>query len=73
MTFFEFTTANHLSESANPIRDIKAICKMTNRSLSERFGIPIRTVEDWSSGARCCPTYTWQMIAYISFTDFGII
>lgn len=35
---------------------------MTHRQLSERFGIPRRTIEDWSRGARKCPDYVVTMM-----------
>lgn len=35
---------------------------MTHKQLSERFGIPKRTIEDWSRGARKCPDYVVGMM-----------
>lgn len=35
---------------------------MTHKQLSERFGIPKRTIEDWSRGARKCPDYVVRMM-----------
>ena len=35
---------------------------MTHKQLSERFGIPKRTIEDWSRGVRKCPEYVVNMI-----------
>ena len=35
---------------------------MTHKQLSERFGIPKRTIEDWSRGARKCPEYVVNMM-----------
>lgn len=35
---------------------------MTHKQLSERFGIPKRTIEDWSRGARKCPEYVVKMM-----------
>ena len=40
---------------------IKSSC-MTHKQLSERFGIPKRTIEDWSRGARKCPDYVVKMM-----------
>ena len=35
---------------------------MTHKQLSDRFGIPKRTIEDWSRGARKCPDYVVKMM-----------
>lgn len=35
---------------------------MTHKQLSERFGIPKRTIEDWSRGVRKCPEYVVGMM-----------
>ena len=35
---------------------------MTHKQLSERFGIPKRTIEDWSRGVRKCPEYVVKMM-----------
>jgi transcriptional regulator with XRE-family HTH domain len=35
---------------------------MTQKQLSERFGIPRRTIEDWSRGASKCPGYVVKMM-----------
>lgn len=51
---------------------------MTHKQLSERFGIPKRTIEDWSRGARKCPDYVVNMMGEIlkmkkyevNFTDY---
>ena len=38
---------------------------MTHKQLSDRFGIPKRTVEDWSRGVRKCPEYVVNMMIEI--------
>lgn len=42
---------------------------MTHKQLSERFGIPKRTIEDWSRGARKCPEYVVNMMKEILERD----
>ncbi|MBQ8245817.1 MAG: helix-turn-helix domain-containing protein [Lachnospiraceae bacterium] len=47
---------------------IRELCRehnLTQRALAERFGIPLRTVEDWSTGKRKPPSYVVQMIQTI--------
>lgn len=45
-----------------PIRELCQEYGLTQRTLSERFGIPLRTVEDWSTGKRKPSKYVVQMI-----------
>ena len=47
------------------IREILAATGMTQKALSQRFGIPLRTVENWATGKRECPVYIRKMIVEI--------
>lgn len=38
---------------------------LSYRALAARFGIPTRTVEDWSAGRRHPPEYVLRMMAEI--------
>lgn len=44
------------------IRDLCREHGLTQKALAERFGIPLRTVEDWSTGKRTPPDYVVRMI-----------
>lgn len=49
-------------------KSIREICEEYNLSqteLSKRFGIPLRTVQNWHSGARKPPPYVVAMIEKI--------
>lgn len=48
-----------------PIRELCREFKLTQRALADRFGIPLRTVEQWSTGKRQPPDYTMRMIRTI--------
>ena len=48
-----------------PIRELCQEFKLTQRALADRFGIPLRTVEQWCTGKRKCPDYTVRMIRTI--------
>lgn len=48
-----------------PIRELCREYGLTQRALADRFGIPLRTVEDWSTGRHKCPDYTVRMIRTI--------
>ena len=48
------------------MQTIKEICteyNITQTELSKRFGIPLRTVQDWHSGRRTPPDYVVIMMA----------
>lgn len=49
-------------------KSIREICEKYNLSqteLSKRFGIPLRTVQNWHSGVRNPPPYVVAMIEKI--------
>ena len=51
---------------------IRELCReheLTQKALAERFGIPLRTVEDWSAGRRKPPEYVVRMIQTILESD----
>ena len=45
-----------------PIREICEQYELTQAGLAKRFGIPIRTVEQWCTGKRQPPEYVVAMI-----------
>lgn len=47
------------------IKEIAAAAGMSCRKLAERFGIPYRTMEDWSAGKRLPPDYVINMMREI--------
>lgn len=49
----------------NTIRDIREQYHLTLRQISERFNIPLRTVENWSSGKNTPPDYVIGMMVEI--------
>lgn len=58
----------------NPVKGIKKVVHTTNLALSEAYGIPIRTVNDWTRGAMASRSnYPWIMLAYCVFSDYGVI
>lgn len=53
---------------------IKAICEMyglSQTALAKRFGIPLRTVQDWHAGRRVPPDYLISMITSLLEQDIG--
>lgn len=53
---------------------IKDICDeygLSQTALSKRFGIPLRTVQDWHGGRRTPPGYLLAMMADILAKERG--
>lgn len=51
------------------IKDICSKYGLTQKALSERFGIPLRTVENWAGGQRQPPEYVINMMIEILKRD----
>jgi DNA-binding transcriptional regulator YiaG len=47
------------------IREILNETGMTQVALAKRFGIPLRTVQNWATSQRECPIYIRKMIIEI--------
>ncbi len=54
------------------IKDICTEYNITQTELSKRFGIPLRTVQDWYAGRRIPPDYVVELIAYRVANDPAI-
>ena len=53
---------------------IKEICEkygITQTVLAKRFGIPLRTVQNWAGGQRSAPDYVIRMIIELLEYDNG--
>lgn len=51
---------------------IREICEksgLTQTALAKRFGIPLRTVQDWCAGRRNPPEYVTNMICELLLRD----
>lgn len=46
------------------IKALKEKYHLTQKELSFRVGVPIRTVEAWEAGERECPSYVFALIEY---------
>lgn len=46
------------------IKDLRTSHRMTMTEFSRYFGIPYRTIQNWEYGARECPTYLLELMAY---------
>lgn len=52
-----------MTENAETIKIICEAYGMSQTALSRRFGIPIRTVQDWYAGRRTPPAYVVNMLS----------
>lgn len=55
-----------------PFRDFLAAFGITQTQLSRRFGIPIRTIQDWAGERRHCPIYVRKLMATLLILDNAI-
>lgn len=53
-------------------KELREASGMTQKSFSEYFAIPKRTVEDWDAGRRKCPEYLLSLMEY-KLRNEGII
>lgn len=54
------------------IKEARTQAKLTQMQLSERYGIPVRTLQDWESGRRTPPEYVVTLLLRCIEVDFGI-
>lgn len=54
------------------IKEARTQAKLTQRQLAERYGIPVRTLQDWESGRRTPPEYVVKLLLRCIEVDFGI-
>lgn len=45
--------------------ELRSASGLTQAAMAERFGIPLRTIENWGSGVRTPPAYVLRMMAEI--------
>ncbi len=58
----------------NPTRGIKTVCGLTNKAISGRYHIPIRTIENrLANNDVVRNVYDAIMLAYCVFVDEGIL
>lgn len=52
------------------IKDIRSKSGLTQKQFAEKYGIPKRTIENWETGVRKCPTYVISMLNIL--VDLGL-
>lgn len=54
-----------IAEALTPARRVKALrlrLGLTQTGMTERFGIPRRTIQEWEAGRRIPPEYVLRML-----------
>lgn len=46
----------------NAIKDARLRAGLTQQQMSDRLGIPKRTIENWEGGQRSCPEWAERLI-----------
>ena len=54
---------------AAPFLTLLAEAGLSQSECARRFGIPLRTVQNWASGQRVCPDYTLNMMRQLVALD----
>lgn len=51
------------------IREIRALTGLSQAKFGERYGIPLRTIQDWEAGVRTPPTYVVALLERVVRED----
>lgn len=52
------------------VRKLCKVCLPSRRQLAMRYGIPIRSVENWAAGLNSMPAWQLPMLAYAVVSDY---
>ena len=51
-------------ETSETVKDIRSRTGLNRKEFCQKFGIPLRTMEEWETGRRIPPEYIPRMLAY---------
>lgn len=57
----------------NPIKKLLSITGLSQQRFATVYGIPARSVENWSGQQRTAPQYVTAMLSYCVMSDLNII
>ena len=52
------------------IREARKIAGLTQKRLSEKYNIPLRTIEEWEAGRRTPPSYVQDLLVDKIMSDY---
>ena len=55
------------------ISDIRKMAGISRAEMCRRYGIPVRTAEDWENGKGNAPQYVLDLLERAVREDYGII
>lgn len=58
-----------ISRDPRNVKEQRETLGLTQKEFSERFGIPLRTIQSWEGGERNPPEYVTTMLAYIIYVN----
>jgi DNA-binding transcriptional regulator YiaG len=58
-------------ETNERIRSIREKTGLNRREFSDKYGIPVRTLEEWEAGRRTPPEYVVRLLSYV--VEFQLI
>jgi len=58
-------------EMKDKIRELRDKTGLSRKKFSEKYGIPVRTLEEWESGRRTPPEYVVRLLGYV--IEFDLI
>lgn len=61
---------NENQKQRESLKNLRSIANLNQRQISEYYGIPLRTWEDWESGRRKMPEYLLRLLNYKIHLDF---
>ena len=53
-----------MTNYSSSITNLRSTTGLTQKAFSDRFHIPIRTLQDWESGRRNPPPYVLELLEY---------
>lgn len=58
-------------ETNERIRSVREKTGLNRREFSDKYGIPVRTLEEWEAGRRTPPEYVVRLLSYV--VEFQLI
>lgn len=52
-------------ETSERVRSIREKTGLNRREFSDKYGIPVRTLEEWEAGRRTPPEYVVRLLSYV--------
>lgn len=52
------------------IKEIREYSGLSQKKFAGKYGIPVRSIENWESGARKCPEYLTSLLERAAVEDF---